>query len=297
MTLARTLRDASATAALFDRAAEALRANPFRAGSAVHLPARGRLLATGDLHDNPIHFAKIVKFSNLEASSDHHVTLHELIHSERLVDGVDISHRMLARVADLVTRYPAQVHPLLANHELAQMIGRGVSKGAGDGVQLFNDGLIYAFGDEPALMVAESINRFIRAMPLALRSDSGLFCAHSLPAPHVMPKFDAGIVERDLHDDDFVPNQGSAYLMVWGRRHTPDQIAMLAQRWNARLFIFGHEHAPTGIEMKTPLALVLNSDHEQGVVLPIDLSRTLDAEAMMMNVMPLRALPFPENVL
>src|SRR5687767_13490267 len=96
---------------------------------------------------------------------------------------------MLARVAELVMRYPGQVHPLLANHELAQMTGRGVSKGAGNSVVLFNDGLEYVFGDE-CEAVSTALKEFIAAMPLALLSESGVFCAHSLPAPHAMQNFD-----------------------------------------------------------------------------------------------------------
>lgn len=294
MTLNRVLNDAHATADLFDRAAEALQTAPRRVGSVVQLPARGRLLATGDLHDNPIHFAKIVALAKLDQSPDHHVILHELIHSERLVDGVDISHRMLARVADLALRFPAQVHPLLANHELAQMIGRGVSKGAGDGVQLFKDGLDYAF-HEDAESVAAAINRFIRAMPLALRSESGLLCAHSLPAEHVMAKFDFTIFDRQLADADYEANRGSAYFMVWGRGHKEDQIARLAERWNIKLFILGHEHAEAGVERKSPIAIVLNSDHEQGVVVPIDLANLPSADEVMMSVLPLRAIGLPEQ--
>lgn len=294
MSLSRILHDAEATVDLFDRAAEAMRASPLRAGSIVRLPARGRLLATGDLHDNPIHFAKIKALAKLDQSPDHHVILHELIHSERLVDGVDISHRMLARVADLVLQFPQQAHPLLANHELAQMIGRGVSKGAGDGVKLFKDGLEYAFHDE-ADIVGDAINRFIRAMPLALVSDSGLLCAHSLPAPHVMEKFDAGVLERDLDDADYEPNKGSAYLMVWGRGHKEEQIAQLAARWKVTLFILGHEHADAGVDRKSPIAIVLNSDHEQGVVVPIDLANLPSADEVMMSVLPLRAIGLPED--
>ena len=160
-----------------------MRLSPYRTGSIVKLPATGRLLVTGDLHDNPEHLRKIIQLARLDASADRHVVLHEIIHSERLINGVDLSHRMLARVAELIVAYPQQAHAVLANHELAQMTGQGVSKGAGNSVELFNAGLQFVFGDDWE-DVAESIGGFIRAMPLALTSESGLLCAHSLPAPH-----------------------------------------------------------------------------------------------------------------
>ena len=147
------LNDAAAVIDVFQRAAAAMRDSPHRSGSATRLPARGRLLATGDLHDNPIHFEKIVRLARLAESEDHHVVLHELIHGDKLLNGMDFSHRMLARIAALLLDHPLQVHPVLANHELSQMKGTSVTKGAGDSVQLFLDALDYVFGDS-----AEEVN-------------------------------------------------------------------------------------------------------------------------------------------
>ena len=135
--------------------------------------------------------------ADLDAGDDRHVTLHELIHGDRLVNRMDLSYRTLLRVADLVLAYPGQVHPLLANHEIAQCFRMRVSKGAGDQVQMFDEGLDFVFGDD-AQVVADSINAFIRAMPLALRCDNGLFLAHSVPAE----AFDAADLERELTDAD-----------------------------------------------------------------------------------------------
>jgi hypothetical protein len=283
------LRQPASVIDLFDRAAAAISESPVRDRSLIRLPARGRLLVTGDLHDNPSHLARIIRLARLNHSPDHHVVLHEMIHGERLINGVDLSHRMLARVAELIVRFPGQVHVVLANHELAQMTGKGVSKGAGNSVQLFNDGLEFVFGED-AEEVADAMRRFIRAMPLALRSQSGVLCAHSLPPPRLMNRFDLGVLERDLTDEDYVGPFGSAHLMVWGRQHTPEQIESLAQRWGINLFCLGHEHVDTGIEMKHPRVLVLNSDHERGVVLPIDLAGPPKAEDAMFMAIPLSSV-------
>ncbi len=293
MDLPLDLRSASSVIDVFDRAADALRDSPVRMKSIVQLPARGRLLATGDLHDNPVHLQKIVALARLADSPDHHVVLHELIHGDRMINSMDFSHRVLARVAQLVLDHPHQVHPLLANHELAQMTGRSISKGAGDSVKMFNDALDFVFGEE-AIEVGEAAGRFIAAMPLALRSESGVFCAHSLPAPAMMKMFDPGIVERDLTTDDYLPRTGSAHMMVWGRGQTPEQIELLAQRWHVKLFVLGHQHVETGIDCNGPMMLVLNSDHERAAVLPIDLSipppSAMDA---MLDAVPLAGVAKP----
>ena len=36
---------------------------------------------------------------------------------------------------------------------------------------------------------------------------------------------------RDLTDDDYVPRQGSAHLMVWGRGYDSEQLEDLVERW------------------------------------------------------------------
>jgi hypothetical protein len=286
------LQDAAAVSELFDRAAVALRASPCRCGSTVRLPARGWLLATGDLHDNQEHLLKIIRLARLEASPDHHVVLHEIVHGEVLVNGVDLSHRMLARVAQLVVGHPRQVHVLLGNHELAQMTGQGVSKGAGDNVELFNDGLAFAFGDAWQT-VADSINGFIAAMPLAAVSESGLLCAHSLPGS--LDRFDPDVLGRELTDDDYVGGTGSAYLMVWGRGFGERVLDALAERWGVGLFVLGHEHVANGLAVRGERLVILNSDHEFATVVPIDLARVPAAEAAVPLAIRLRSIPLPES--
>ncbi len=288
MTGAARIRDAEGAVELLDAAAEALRRSHVRSGSAVHLPASGRLLVTGDLHDNPEHFRTIVRLARLEERADHHLVLHEIIHGERLVNGVDLSHRMLLRVAELVVRHPGQAHVLLANHELSQLTGRGVTKGAGDSVRLFNDGLAFAFGNSWE-HVAESAGRLIRAMPLALRGESGLLCAHSLPGPAAMAAFDPSVLDRDLTDGDYARG-GSAYMMVWGRGYGPGDVTVLAERWEVRLFCLGHEHLPNGIIVREPRVIVLNSDHEMATVLPLDLASIPTAQEAILRAVRLRAV-------
>lgn len=277
-----------------------MRANPLRRGCAVNLPAKGRLIATGDLHDNPIHLTKIMRLARLEESPDHHVVLHELVHGERLVNGMDFSYRVLARQAELVTAFPSQVHPLLANHELAQMSGKRITKGGGDSVQMFNDALDYVFGDD-AGEVSEAIGRYIAAFPLALRSEpaegpggveGGIFCSHSLPSPLMMDRFDLNILERELTAADYEPRTGSAWRMVWGRGHEPEQLEILAANWHVKLFVIGHEKAETGVEIRGPRLVVLNTDHERATVLPVELNHVPGSYLAALSVMPLAGVTF-----
>lgn len=285
------MTDATAMGELFRHAAETMLSSKHRKGSVVRLPGRGRLLVTGDLHDNPIHFQKVLKLARLEADPEHHLFLHELIHGENLINSMDFSHRMLAKVASLVLDFPEQVHPLLANHELAQLTGRGVSKGAGNSVVLFDQALEYVF-QEAWESVAEAIDEFFRAMPLALISESGLMCAHSLPAKRALAKFDQEIVTRPLESEDYHYPDGSAYLMVWGRVHDQELYETLAKSWGVKLFCLGHQHVEMGIEIKgvDPGVLVLNSDHKRAIVLPLDLAAIPSPEEALMSALPLASL-------
>jgi hypothetical protein len=312
------LRHADSVIDLFDQAATAQRLSPVRERSIVRLPNRGRLLTTGDLHDNPIHLQKIIRLARLDESPGHHVVLHEMIHGDRLINSMDYSYRTLARVAELVLQYPGQVHTVLANHELAQLTGKGVSKGAGNSVELFNQGLEFVFGEDWDEVLA-AVQRFIASMALALVAgdfttestedtekeqqvspsansavntshSGGVLCAHSLPAPLMMNRFDVGVLSRDLTAEDYIAPHGSAHLMVWGRSHTAAQVRELAAAWNVKLFVLGHEHVDVGIDLIHPGLIVLNSDHEAARVLPIDLADIPSGEEALMYAIPLAAL-------
>lgn len=249
-----------------------------------------RLIATGDIHDNPVHLARVVQAAGLGGDSAEgpmaHLTLHELIHSDRLENGVDLSYRVLARAAALKASHPELVHVLLANHELAQLIKAEVLKDGVRCVEAFAEGLALAFGDR-AGEVAAAVDDFVRSMPIGLRvrmsgdegSGGDLFCSHSLPSAELMDRFDPGVIERALTDEDYVPRRGSAHLMVWGRRQPSAMIEALASRWGVGLFVLGHEYAERGVMAVSDRAVVVNTDHAGGGYLDLDLRRGVDASA------------------
>jgi hypothetical protein len=300
------VQHAGDVADLFHEAARAARAAHCRQGSVEVIEGPGTLLATGDLHDNPFHLNRLVELAGLgeEGTEAHrhegteggalpdgdadpsclrasvppslpHVTFHEVIHSDRLLNGLDLSYRALARIAELKLNAPERVHTLLANHELAQIVGAGIVKDGVKCVEAFNDGLAYVFGDDWEV-VSAALGEFIRSMPLALRCRTprgDILCAHSLPATGSMGRFDTTILSRELTEADYAPRVGSAHLMVWGRGYDAEQLEDLVERWGVNLFVLGHESAPDGYLVIPPCAVVLNSDHERGVYLPIDLDK------------------------
>lgn len=319
-------QNADAVVAALDAGALANSSAACRQGSIDRIAPPGRLIATGDLHDNPAHLARLIDVAGLSgpesgasnqeteasgpvskvddaestsapipplpASAPSHLVLHEIIHSDRLYNGMDFSYRALARVAALKAAFPEQVHVLLANHELSQVVGAGIVKDGVRVVEAFDAGVEYVFGEDSG-RIRGAIARFIRSMPLALRCSSpagDILVSHSLPNPAMMSRFDPQVLERELTDADYEPRQGSAHLLVWGRGYDAELIEDLVERWGVGLFILGHEKIDEGARFIRPCAVVLNSDHDRGVFLPLDLDRPPRAEEAVRMAIPL-ALP------
>lgn len=311
------LSDAASVCEALQAGARALRQAPCRCGSMDRISAPGTLIATGDLHDNPRHLATLAMVSRLslavaalDAAADVlplpprslpggepvHLVLHEIIHSDRLINGLDFSYRALARVAALKAHCPERVHVLLANHELAQVCGAGIVKEGVRVVEAFNNGVARVFGAD-ASRVLDAVGEFIRAMPLALRCICGrgreILVSHSLPSPWMMGRFDATVLERDLRPEDYEPGRGAAHLMVWGRGYDAEQLEDLVETWGVNMFIVGHEYVPEGARFVPPCALVLNSDHARGVYVPIDLNDPPSAAEAASLAVPLESPPAP----
>lgn len=285
------LKDAAAVCDVLTAGARANRDAVCRRGSIDLIQAPGTLIATGDLHDHPLHLARLMQAAGMPGGADGsaHLVLHEIIHSDRLLNGMDFSYRMLVRVAALKAEFPERVHTVLANHELAQMVGAGIVKEGVKVVEAFNEGIHFTFADA-APAVDEAVRDFVRSMPLALRCKTprgDVLCAHSLPAPYSMQRFDPSVLTRDLTEGDYEPRQGAAHLMVWGRGYDAELIEDLVERWGINLFLLGHEHVPEGVRFVPPCVVVLNSDHNRGVYLPVDLSDPPKPENAAFLVRPL----------
>ena len=283
------LQDHQQVAELFDRSACVIESSPYRRGSTLRLPANGQLVVTGDLHGNTPHLDALVKLASLDASPNNHLLLQEVIHGQPLVNNVDLSHRALAKVAELVATWPGQVHLILANHELSQLMATSVGRGSGDNVEQFNDGLMFVYGDA-WVNVADAIGRFIESLPLVLLTDKGVWCSHSLPPARVIERFDFSVLERPMTMIDRTGPGGAAYQMVWGRTQSEAQIKMLRERFGVELLCIGHAKVDSGAEAVGEHLLMLNSDHAQGAAVVIDLSDVPSASKAVMQSIQIASL-------
>ena len=274
---------------LFSRAAASMRSTSNRVGCTIHLPDAGTLLIAGDLHDHLPNFMRIVGAADLLDPSKH-LVLQELIHGPTLVHNCDMSWRMLARVARLLLEHPGRVHPLLGNHENSQLTGVGVTKGGGNSVEQFKDGLAMSFG-EGWESVSSAIDDFLQAMPLAVRTTSGIQCTHSLPNAPLTESFDPSLLDREMSEDDRRGPIGSAYLLTWGRRFTDDQVDALRAAWGVKCFVIGHVQIEAGVRRMGEHVMALASDQDSGAVLQVDLAQEPSVDAMFAAVQPIQLLP------
>lgn len=282
--------DAGTVSGVFLRAAEQNRADRAARGAVVDLGDDGHLLITGDLHDHGINFEKALRLANLANKPGNHLVLQELIHGEKLINGLDLSYRTSVKAAALQIRFPGRVHVLLSNHELAQVNGEDISKHGISSIEAFYGGLEYVFG-EAADEVHEAFAAWVRSLPLAVRCANGLFIAHSLPSSRKRNVFDPMVLTRQLTAADMIGPEGSAHLMVWGRQIGQDWVNDLAKLWDTKLFVLGHQHAEMGYELQGQTLMILASDHDHGVALPISLSQSYTRAQLADAVLPFAAMP------
>lgn len=273
---------------LFHNATEANLQSKYRIGATAYLPGNGQLLMSGDVHDHGTNLRRLLKLAYLDRSEQQHLILHELIHGRHRVNGRDLSIRTLARIAALKLTYPDQVHLLQANHELAQLSGDEISKSGVSVVESFNLGVDFIYGVE-ADAVRTAMGRFIRSLLLAVKCPNKIMCTHSLPTPRRLATFDATVLDRVPTDNDLCAG-GSAHLLVWGRNHTQDLADVLGQIWQVDLFVMGHQQAEMGYKTEGHSMLVIASDHDHGLALPIDLSTRYELNDLVKQLVPLASV-------
>lgn len=275
--------------AVFQAADKANLADTFRKGNQVVLPDTGRLVATGDLHGHRRNFEKIVRCAALDAAPTNHVILHEMIHGGPLdPKGGDLSFEMIHQACKLKVKFPNQVHFLLGNHDLAQMGGLEICRQGTSCLSAFAAGLKNRFGTR-AGDVTKAIYGFFKSQPIACRAGA-IFFSHSTPARRFFLDFDPTVLDRPLTDAD-TERPGSVYSLVWGRAFDQPTADNFARRMNCEVMIIGHEPQPEGWKAPTTRHIILASDHNHGVCLPLQLGKRYTHTELTKLIKPLAGLP------
>lgn len=263
--------------------------NPSRNGQILHLPSEGELLIAGDLHNHRRNFERIVKLASLAAFPQRHVLLQELIHGGALgAQGEDNSLDLLLDAIAWSQQFPGQVHFILSNHDWAQIFGMAIIKDGYDLTERFNRAMAVHFGSRAGAASA-AFRQFVLALPLACITINGLLACHSLPGPADMPHFDPGILTRSLGLADYV-RMASVYRMIWGRHQTAAVVDELARLWFTEIFICGHQSQETGFGELAGRMFIIDSSHNHGAVVTLDLARQYTLASLSQQVIPLAAI-------
>jgi hypothetical protein len=279
----------------FSAASDENKLTSMRHGQVVHLPAEGEVWMTGDIHDHRNNFKKLIAAADLGNNPQRHLILHELIHGDHFdQNGAEDSWRMLYQAAELKVDFPAQVHFLLANHDLAQIHGEGIMKAGLSVCEAFYKGLKRDIPNNYH-MVNVSITDFLLSLPLAIRTHSGMFFCHSVPTDDNLQNFDFTVFDRDLAAADYKRRTGPVYQLIWGRNTSPAGATAFMQKVQAKMLITGHQPQEMGYAINGQHHLIIASDHNQGVFLPMDLSETYDVEQLVGRLQKFVALTLDQN--
>ena len=262
-------------------AAEENQVSDLRENQVINLPADGEVWIAGDLHDHRRNFDKFVRAADLSNNPQRHLVLQELIHGDHYdAHGAEESWKILVQAAELKADNPRQVHFLLANHDLAQVHGEGIMKAGLSVCEAFTAGVKRDFADRAALVNA-AIADFLLSFPLAVKTHNGLFFCHSLPTDQELPSFDFTVFNRPLTGADYRRRTGPVYQLIWGRKTSPGAAQTFADKVGAKLLVTGHQPQEMGYAVNGQRHLIIASEHNQGVMLALSLSKDYDMDGLL----------------
>lgn len=271
---------------IFRHAAELHRTDPRREGNVVHLPPEKRLLVAGDLHGHRRNLARLL---GEQSANGGILILQEIIHGP--VDpasNTDRSVEVMLRAARATVNAPDTLVHLMGNHNVAQITGNEIAKSGRGILADFTAGVAHCFPDHTEAILS-AVEEFCRSLPLAARTDSGVFLAHSLPAPKRMDRAGTDILHRENRSDDY-RRGGAVYEWTWGRNQTPELLDQLAEQLNVEFFLLGHRHIETGWEPVPQRGAVLNTDSQGGCVIDLPPRTVPDLSTVEQFIRPASSL-------
>jgi hypothetical protein len=132
--------------------------------------------------------------------------------------------------------------------------------------------------------VTFSIGEFLLSLPLAIRCPHGIFFCHSLPTDQQIDNFDFTVFDRALNGRDYLRKTGPVYQLIWGRNMSAATAAKFAQQVDAKILVTGHQPQESGYAVNGDHHLIIASEHNQGVFLPIDLGKPYEMPELVDSI-------------
>ena len=275
---------------LLNRAAEANRADRFRRGNLICLPAEGSLVVTGDIHGHRRNFERAVAYADLTANPDRHIVLQEIIHGgPEDSKGGCLSYRLLFDVARYKLTFPDRIHIIMGNHDTAFINDSEVMKDGKEMNRSMRAAMKRQFQQDSA-EVELALKRFLLSQPLAVRCDNRIWLSHSLPGDSYFDKFDRQILQRELKESDY-KKPGSVYLLTWGRNMSQTLLDKMAELFDVDVFILGHQPQQQGWSRAGKNLIIIASDHNHGCLLSLDMAKSYTTETLIDLIVPLASIP------
>ena len=275
---------------LLNKAVEANKVDKFRRGNLIHLPAKGSLTATGDIHGHRRNFERIVAFADLASRHDRHVVLQEIIHGgPQDAEGGCLSYRLLFDAVRYKLMFPDRVHIIMGNHDTAIINSTAVMKDGKEMSRALHLALKREFR-QASTDVEQAIRQFLFSQPLGVRCENRIWLSHSLPGDHFVDRFDRQVMDRQLNLND-CEKPGSAYLLTWGRRHSQALLDKMAELFDVDIFILGHQPQQQGWHKAAKNLIIIASDHNHGCLLSIDLAKSYTIDELISLTVPLTSIP------
>jgi serine/threonine-protein phosphatase PP1 catalytic subunit len=236
-------------------------------GDLVTLPCRGRSLVVTDLHGNLEDFNKIMTLWGKCFNRKCHLILTgDFIHAMGREN--DHSIDIIEEVQYYAAKYD-NFHPLLGNHEWATITKILIYKGGVNQNLTFEALLKETFPDAWDEKLEEYIN-FFQTLPVAVRTENGVFISHAGPA--------LGVESLDhiknITLNGYLDNQ-PLYELLWNRDYNKKDVNQFLEKVNCRAMVVGHTPV-NGYKLKGNL-LILSSSFGKGgkVYLELDLEEEI----------------------
>jgi hypothetical protein len=264
-------------------------ADKYRQHNLVLLPDKGEVVVSGDIHGHRRNFERVVSYANLEKNPDRHLILQEIIHGGPEDEkGGCLSFDLLIDAVRLKLKFADRVHFILANHDTAFITNSEVMKNGKEMNAAMRLAMRRRFGDKTK-EVESALERFLFSQPLAVKCANGIWISHSLPSDRMVAKFDFTIFNRHLKVSDVVrPN--SAYLLTWGRRQSKETIRLFAEKLGVDFFVLGHQVQESGWMSDNEKLIIIDSQHNHGYLLRIDLAEKYDIKTLADNLVPIASI-------
>ncbi len=268
---------------------EANQKDSFRRYNLIIGPDKGDMVIAGDIHGHRRNFERVVAYAALDKNPDRHLVLQEIIHGGPEDEkGGCLSFEVLAEAVKLKIDYPDRVHFILANHDTAFICNSEVMKGGKEMNASMRAAMQRRFANRTK-DVESAVERFLFSQPLAVKTSNRIWVSHSLPSNRMLEKFDFSIFVRNLKINDIVrPN--SAYLLTWGRGHSNKTLEFIADKLDVDLFVLGHQVQETGWMSNDKNLIIIDSQHNHGHLLHIDLTRKYTIKTLTDSLVPLASI-------